>query len=173
MKNMNINSLTRLALLLAIIAMTQMFGRMIPDSNFVVGSIINACLLIAVSTVGLRGAGVLSILAPFTSLISNHAPIAAALLPFAPAIAVANFAYCLVFFYLMKKNKIAGVALGSLVKFGLLFGAINVFLNIMSFPKFAAVLLMLFSWPQLVTALIGGAIALTVIRRLEKINFNK
>ena len=171
MKKINVASITKLALLLAIIAMIQMFGRLIPNGNLVVGSIVNACLLIAVATVGLRGAAILSFLAPFTSLISNHAPIAAALLPFAPVIVVGNFVYAAIFYYMMKKNKIAGVALGSVAKFGILYVGVTVFLSLMSFPKFAAVLLVLFSWPQLITALIGGFIALTVIKRLEKTGF--
>lgn len=173
MKKANVNEITKTALLLAIIAMIQMFGRFLPNSNFIVGSIVNACLLISVAAVGLRGAALLSILSPLTSLINNHAPIAAALLPFAPFIAAGNFLYALIFYLLMKKSKLTGIVVGSLAKFALLYAAINLFLNLLSFPKFAKILLMLFSWPQLITALIGGAIALAVIKNLEKSTYLK
>ncbi len=168
MKRTNIQFLTRTAMLLAIVIVIQMVGRLLPNSNFVVGPLVNACLLISVALIGLKGGVIISIAAPFTSLINNHAPIATALLPFAPFVALGNFVFVVIFYFLMKKNKIAGVIAGSVIKFAFLYGAINAFLYVFDFPKFAKILLTLFSWPQLITAIIGGFVALAVIKVLEK-----
>ncbi len=168
MKNDKIGMITRTAVLLAVVVVVQMAGRSLPYSNFIVGPLVNMCILIAAMTAGIGGGVVIAVLSPFTSLINNHAALAAALLLYAPVISVANLILVIVFYFLYNRNKYAGVILGSILKFGFLYGSINLFLNIFEFPKFAQKLLAMFSWPQLVTALIGGFIAIPVIIRIRK-----
>ncbi len=169
MKNDKIGMITRTAVLLAVVVAVQMVGRILPFNNFIVGPMVNLCILVAAMTAGIGGGVAIAVLSPFTSLINNHAPLAAALLLYAPVISVANLILVLVFYFLYNKNKYAGVILGSILKFGFLYGSINLFLNIFEFPKFAQRLLGMFSWPQLVTALIGGFIAIPVIARIRKV----
>lgn len=168
MKNNRVHTITRTAVLLAVVVVVQMVGRNLPYSNFIVGPLVNMCILIAAMTAGVGGGIAIAVLSPFTSLINNHAPMAAALLPFAPAIAAANLLFVVVFYFLYNKSKYAGIVLGALLKFGFLFGVVNLFLNIFDFPKFAKTLITMFSWPQLVTALVGGFIAIPVIQRIRK-----
>ncbi len=163
-----IRMLTRTAVLLAVVVVVQMAGRNLPNSNFIVGPLVNMCLLAAVMNAGLTGGLTIAILSPFTSLINNNAPVAAALLTFAPVIAIANIIFILAFYFLYNKNKYVGLGIAAFLKFGFLFLAIRVFLNIFSFSKFTARLLELFSWPQLITALIGGIVAIPVIYSLRK-----
>ena len=162
--------ITRTALLLALVIVFQMVGRSIPNNNFIVGPLVNACLLISTALAGVWSGIIISFLAPFTSLINNHAPVAAALLPFAPFVGAGNAIYVISFYLLRKKSPIAGIGIGSILKFGFLYGAITLFLRILSFPKFAKALLLLFGWPQLITALIGGVVALIVIVAVKRSN---
>ncbi len=162
-----IQFMTRTALLLALVITIQMAGRLIPNSNFVVGPLVNACLLVSTALAGVWSGIIISVISPFASLINNHAPVAAALLPFAPFVAVANAVYVLSYYLLRKKSAVAGVGIGSVLKFAFLYTGINIFLQLFNFPKFAKVLTFLFGWPQLLTALIGGIIALAVIKVLK------
>ncbi|MHB8063397.1 MAG: ECF transporter S component [Ruminiclostridium sp.] len=168
MNSVKIRMLTRTAVLLAVVVVIQMIGRSIPNSNLIVGPLVNMCLLIAAMTAGIGGGITIAILSPFTSLINNNAPIAAALLPFAPVIAAANVIFILVFYFLYNKNKYVGWVSAAVLKFGFLFLSIRLFLNIFDFPKFTDKLIDLFSWTQLVTALIGGFVALPIIIVVRK-----
>ena len=163
-----IRLITRTAVLLAVVVVVQLVGRSLPNNNFIVGPLVNMCLLVAAMTAGVTGGITIAILSPLTSLINNNAPVAAALLPFSPVIALANIAFVLTFYFLYNKNKYIGLAAAAVFKFGLLFLGIRIFLNIFDFPKFTQKLFQLFSWPQLVTAIIGGIIAIPVIYTLKK-----
>ncbi|WP_027627802.1 ECF transporter S component [Ruminiclostridium cellobioparum] len=164
----NIRMITRTAVLLAVVVVVQIVGRSLPNNNFIVGPLVNMCLLLAAMTAGMAGGITIAILSPFTSLINNNAPIAAALLPFAPVIALANIIFVLAFYLLYNKNKFIGLGVGAVLKFGVLFLGIRIFLNIFSFPKFTQKLFELFSWPQLLTAVIGGLVAIPVIYSVRK-----
>ena len=159
--------MTRTALLLALVITIQLAGRMIPNNNFVVGPLVNACLLVSTAFAGVWSGIIIAIVSPFASLINNHAPVAAALLPFAPFVAAANAVYVLSYYFLAKRSPIAAVGVGAVLKFAFLFTGIRLFLQIFSFPKFAKVLTVLFGWPQLLTALLGGIIALAAIKALK------
>jgi len=162
--------IARTAILLALTIVFQMMGRFLgPNNNYIVGPLVNAALLVATAATGLWGATAISVIAPFVSALTNKAAIAPLILSFSPFIALGNFVYVLCFFLLSKKNKVVGVIIGSIVKFGLLFASISAFIRVMNVEeKSAAVLTSLFSWPQLFTALVGGAIALFVIKTLKR-----
>ncbi|HOJ10931.1 MAG TPA: ECF transporter S component [Clostridiales bacterium] len=170
MRRPKVQFITRTAILLALTIMFQMMGRFLgPNNNFIVGPLVNAALLIATAATGLWGATTISVIAPFVSALTNKAPIAPILLPFTPFIAIGNFILVLFFYLFMKKNKIAGIITGSVLKFSFLYASISVFLKVMKVPEGPSkVLNSLFSWPQLVTALAGGVIALVVIKALGK-----
>lgn len=166
----NIRFITRTAILLALVVVFQMVGRMIPYNNFIVGPLVNACLLISTAIAGVWSGVVIAVLSPFTSLINNHAPIAPILLLFAPFVAIGNSLLVAAFGILKKKNEILGIVIGALLKFGFLWGAIVTFINVKGDikPAVAKTLTGLFSYPQLITALIGGAVALVAIKALKK-----
>jgi len=167
---MSTRFITRTAILLALTVVFQMAGRFVPppSNSFIVGPLVNACLLVSTALAGIWGGLIISILSPFTSLINNHAPIAAALLPFAPVVAAGNFILVLSYYFLRKRSRILGIAIGAVLKFAFLFGGVKVFLGLFSFPKFAKTMIALFGLPQLITALIGGVVAIIVIKALEK-----
>lgn len=164
-----IKFITRTALLLALVVAVQMAGRLLPNNNFIVGPLVNACLLVSTALAGVWSGIIISVVSPFSSLINNHAPVAAALLPFAPFVAAGNAIFVLSFYLLRKKSAAAGIGIGAVLKFAFLYFAIRLFLRMFEFSKFAKVLTALFSWPQLITALLGGVIALAVIKALKNI----
>jgi hypothetical protein len=167
-KSLDVNKkIARTAILLALTAAIQVAGRFLtpfmgPANMFVVGTLVNACLLIAVYYAGIWGATVISFAVPFTALLSG-APVP---LPFIPFIGAGNFLLVL-FFYLLKQN-IPGIIVGAILKSAFLFASILIFVKVSGVPaKLAGVLYFLFSWPQVVTALLGGGVFLAAKRVLK------
>lgn len=165
---MNIRIITRTAILLALTIVFQMLGRFIPlgqFNQFIVGPLVNSCLIIAAVYTGLAGGAVVAVLSPFGAILTG----AAIPLPFAPFIAAGNFILVLTYF-LLKKKPLAGIVSGAVLKFGFLLASVNFFVWMMGLPaKKAAALIASFSWPQLVTAVIGGLLALLVLKVLGKV----
>lgn len=164
---MNVKIITRTAILLALAILFQTMGRVIPlgqFNQFVVGPLINACLIVAAAYTGLAGGAFVSVLSPFGAILTG----VAIPLPFAPFIAAGNFILVLAF-YLLRKKPLLGIASGAVLKFGFLLASINLFVRFMNIPsKKAAIMIGTFSWPQLITAIIGGLLALLVLKALEK-----
>ena len=76
----------------------------------------------------------------------------------------------LLYALIKKKNRIAGIIAGSVVKAGFLYASVKAFLWFMKVNEPVAITLTtLFSWPQLVTAIIGGAITFAVIPAIKKV----
>jgi len=157
--------ITRTAILLALTIVFQTIGRAITlgqFNQFITGSLVNACLVVAAAATGLWGGAAVALLAPFGAILTG----AAVPLPFAPVIAVGNFILVLMYI-LIKKNHILGIAVGAVLKFGFLFLGVNIFVNLMGIPaQKAPAMIATYSWPQLVTAVIGGVLALLVIKAL-------
>lgn len=169
MNNNKLKYLTRTAMLLALTIVFQFLGRHIPlgqNSNFIVGPLVNACLIISAGLVGIFGGAVISVLSPYGAILTG----ATLPLPLAPFIAVGNFVLVLAF-YIFRKRKVIGIISGSIAKFAVIYGSllyIIPFFKLMPANKAMNLAGAAFGWPQLVTALIGGIIAIPIIYRLEK-----
>jgi len=159
--------ITRTAILLALTIVFQTMGRSIPlgqFNQFITGSLVNACLIVAADTTGLWGGAAVAILAPFGAILTG----ATMPLPFAPVVAAGNFILVLMY-ALIRRNHILGIAAGAVLKFAFLFAGVNIFVRLMNMPgQKAAAMTSMFSWPQLVTAAIGGIIALLVLKALNR-----
>lgn len=172
---MNVKFITRTAILLALTVVFQSMGRFLTPymgtyNSFIVGPLVNACLLIATAIVGIGSGALIALTAPFGAILTG----AAVPLPFAPFIAIGNFLIVLGFYILWKRSQIAGIIVGSLIKFGFLWGAIFFMIPVLTAGKPAKAvaqmttsLMFTFSWPQLVTALIGGALAIIVLKTIK------
>lgn len=161
--------LTRTAMLLVLTIIFQAFGRSFPlggNSSFIVGPLVNACLLISTGLIGIYSGTAISILSPIGAILTG----AAMPLPFVPFVALGNFALVL-FFYLLRKKKVLGVITGAIVKFLVIYGSLLTvipYFKILPPMQISKFITGQFGWAQLITALIGGVIALPVIIRLEK-----
>lgn len=170
----NIRFVTRTALLLAVAILFQFLGKYLGTyNNFIVGPVVNAVLLIATEIVGIFSGIFISIAAPLVSALTNKAAIAPVILAFSPFIMAGNAVYVVIYALLNKSKTLTSRSLaagvGSVVKFLLLYGSVLAFTRLMSInEKIAAVLVGLFGWPQLVTAIIGSIVAILVIPVLKR-----
>ncbi|MGI6113781.1 MAG: ECF transporter S component [Mahellales bacterium] len=160
--------ITRTALLLALAVLFQTVFRVIlpePTVNvFIVGTLVNAVLLIATASVGILGGVAVSVLTPVIALLQGHV----ALVWMVPIIAAGNCILVIIYGLLTKRNSYLAFITGAVVKFIFLYFGIKAsFQFIMGAPvPFPASFL--YSWPQLVTAVLGGVVAMGIIRILGK-----
>ncbi len=156
-----------LALLIALQSITKPFGQ------YVTGSCVNAVLALAVLVAGWGSGLTVALVSPLLAFFLGIAPN-----PFAvPAIMVGNAVYVALLRWICGNcRKFWRMAVGWIAaaagKFATLYFVVvvlicNVFAD--KIGKAAKVLQATFSWPQLITALIGGAVALSVTPILKKV----
>lgn len=158
--------ITTVAILMALTVVFQLLSKFVPlgqFDNFITGSLVNMCLIISVSMTGVLGGALVGIITPFVALLTGS-PVP---LIFIPSISICNFSLILSF-SLLKRIKIINIVVPAIIKTALLYLSINIILSILKLaPQKSKMLLYLFGWPQLVTALIGGIIAIIIISRLK------
>ena len=161
-----------LALLVALQAITKGFGQ------FVTGSCVNAILAVAVLFAGLGSGITVALVSPVLAYLLGIAPQVLVV----PAIMVGNAVFVLTLHFLVDGRKPMAQVLGwltaSVCKFAILYMIVaKVVCGILASRLLASgalkepmlkALPATFSWPQLVTALIGGGIALLIIPALKK-----
>ena len=153
----NLNLLTKAAALLAIAIVFQL-AKM---GQYVTGIGINTVLITAVGTCGLPWAAAIGFMTPVLAvLLGVQPPVTVVLVPF---IIVANILYAVIFRILKKYNDYLGVFAAALAKFMLLYAAANMIIN-----KLPAPVKLAFSFPQLVTALAGGMLAILIMKILKR-----
>lgn len=162
-----IRFITRTALLLALTVMFQMLRPLLSlpplASNFIIGSLVNASLAISSVMVGIWGGLVISVVAPIIAFLQQHIKF----VWLVPIIAGGNAVLVLLYGWWYRKNRWVGIGLAALVKFVVLFALVKMAINTFVVPQAAAAMLsLMFSWPQVVTALIGGVLALPVLKSL-------
>ncbi|KYZ76998.1 hypothetical protein AXX12_02315 [Anaerosporomusa subterranea] len=160
--------LTRTALLLAITLIFQSLRFFIPIpplfSTFLVGSLVNATLLISLNAVGLLPTLFLAVIAPLVAYFQQLLLLPIFILP----VAAGNMVYVGVFFLLSARGTMFAAATAASGKTLLLYLTFSWLLSWVSIPpKIASGLLFVMSWPQLVTALAGAALASIISRRLR------
>lgn len=160
--------LVRTALLIALLVTLQYITK--AGGQFVTGSCVNAVLAISVLICGLSSGLTVALISPFMAFLLGIGP---ALVYIVPAIAVGNTVFVVLLHFLYRDKlymRLIALIAGATAKFATLYLLVSVLLcNIlplkpMQIAKFQA----MFSWPQLVTALIGGAVALIVAPILRK-----
>lgn len=150
-----------LALLIVLQWATKSFGQ------FVTGSCVNCVLAVAALVVGWQGGLTVAVVSPFVAFLLSIGPKNIAVVP---AIAVGNAVLVLVLWLFLHKRIqvlrcILGVVCAAGAKFLTLYLlVVQVLCRVLTLPeKQAAMFTAMFSWPQLVTALIGAAVAMAVI----------
>lgn len=163
-----------LALLVVLQALTKSFGQ------FVTGSCVNAVLAVAVLLAGMGSGVTIALISPVLAYLLGIAP----QLVTVPAIMVGNT----VFVVLLRQiaggeskvlgRQIAAWLIAAVAKFATLYIlVVKIICGVASAPLLAAgtlkesmlkMLPTMFAWPQLVTALIGGAVALAIVPVLKK-----
>jgi hypothetical protein len=160
-----ISALVKFSALLAVVIFAPLF-----HNQIITGSLVNAALFIAVITLGLREAILISILPSLFALTTGTLPVILA--PITPFIMLSNVLLVLVFNSLKNVNYWWKIFSAALIKFIFLFAAASWAINILFHKELPAALLTIFSWPQLLTALIGGVLAYLVTRNIKPITSN-
>ncbi len=156
-----------LALLVTVQYLTRSFGQLIT------GSCVNMVLAVGAIMCGVYGGGALALLSPFLAYFLGIGP---QLLPIVPAIALGNFVYVILISLICGSKElkpvraVAGIIVGSVVKFVTLYiVVVKVLCNVLTLKEQQiATFTAMFSYPQLITALVGGAVALLAASVLKK-----
>ena len=152
-----LNLLTKAAVLLAIAVVFQL----VKMGQYVTGTGINAVLITAVGVCGLPWAIAIGIMTPMLAvLLGVQPPPAIVLVPF---IMAGNTVYVVLFSLLRRYIDYIGIIAAASAKFILLYTAANIIIG-----KLPAPIKLAFSFPQLITALAGGAIALVVLKTIPR-----
>lgn len=169
-KQMNVKTITRAAILIALLVALQYATASM--GQFVTGSCVNLVLAVAALFAGLWSGVAVALLSPFFAFLLGVGP---KLIQIVPFIALGNVVYVLVLALLGKRfgklpQILVAVVAAAVCKFATLFLVIvRVVLPMLGLPeKQVQTMSVMFSWPQLVTALIGGCLALVVVPALKK-----
>jgi len=160
--------LTRTALLLALTLVFQSLRFIIPIpvflSTFLIGSLVNACLLVAVETVGLRPTLLIVFVAPIVAYFQQLLPLPIFIIP----VALGNALYIGVFYVGKRWNLWLRLGIAASSKAVFMYVAFSWLLTLIAIPvKIATGLMLVMSWPQLVTGVIGGILASIIKKRLR------
>ena len=176
--NKKIRWITETAVMLALLVALQALNK--PMGQLVTGSFVNAVLAVTVLVAGLYSGITVALISPVLAYLLGIAPQILTV----PAIMVGNTVYVMLLYFIAGKDskkvlrQVIAWITAAAAKFATLY-AIVVWLicGVLAEKLLAAgtlkppmlkVLPATFSWPQLFTALIGGAVALLIVPVLRK-----
>ena len=169
--------ITQTAIFIALLVSAQAVTR--PLGQFVTGSCVNFILVSSCIYAGLPSAAVVAVVSPIFAFLIIGTPVFPLLIPVMMAgnfvlVGAIHFISGKSFEHINRRSYIrAGIAvvIGAALKFLVLWvGIVQIaltFIPDIRQPQIDAMSLM-FSWPQLVTALIGSSLAMTVMPHLKK-----
>lgn len=175
--NRKVRWITETAVLLALLVVLQYATR--PLSQIVTGSCVNAVLAVTVLLVGTGSGVTVALISPVMAYLLGIAP----QLVTVPAIMVGNTVFVLLLGGIAGKDSSLGARaaawlLAAVAKFAVLyFLVVKIICGIASAPLLTSGTLkapmleklpVMFAWPQLITALIGGGIGLLIVPVLRK-----
>lgn len=165
----NIKSVALALLLLFAISYLPFFIH----NQWFVGPMVNALLVIILFVSGLRTAVLASLAPSLMALLGGLLP--AALTPVIPFIMIANIIFILTIDTLARgqvnsRKYWAGILLGASLKFVFLYFSTSLIIGLLLNNNLAPVVSRMMSWPQLVTALLGGGVAYLVLTRVKSLN---
>ena len=180
--------ITETAVMLALLVCLQWVGSFVPDQmtkQLITGTLVNCVLAVTVLMVGLSSGLTVALISPICAFVFGIAPNIVTVLP----IMAGNCCYVALLYFIIGKARKFGwqqpVALVSaaVVKFGVLYLLVVKLIcgvasdallgkkigeTVVLAPKMLTMLPTMFAWPQLVTALTGGIIALAIVPVLRK-----
>lgn len=166
----NTRQITRTAALLALLVILQAATK--PAGQLVTGSCVNAILAVAALLCGLWPGVVIAAVSPFAAFLLGIGP---QLIAVVPAISLGNVVYVVFLCLITGKSaalgmRLVGLFAASCAKFATLYLVVlQLLCRVMPVSQKQVVMLSTtFNWPQLVTALIGGALALLIVPLLKK-----
>lgn len=137
-------------------------------NQFITGPIVNASLFLAAFMLGSGGAILIGLVPSVVALSSGLLPVVLA--PVVPFIMIGNAILIVVFNNLRKFNTVFASIIAAIAKYLFLYLSVYWISNLIT-QKSAALKAasMMMQWPQLLTALMGAAIALILLKIFRKI----
>lgn len=161
--------LARTAVLIALLIAFQFATKAL--GQLVTGTCVNLILAVSVLTCGICSGAAVAVISPLFAFLFGIGP---SMIHFVPAIALGNVIYIILIGFLssvfvFKGGKIAAVVIAASAKFIVLFLLVTRFIiPILSISgPSTAILAAGFSWPQLITALVGGILAIFVAKAIS------
>ncbi len=185
--NKKIRWITETAMMLALLIVLQWVGSFIPDQmvkQLVTGSCVNGVLAVTVLMVGMSSGITVAVISPVCAFLFGIAPNFITVAP----IMLGNVCYVVLLRVLVGKKwsairQVIALVVAALVKFAVLYLLVVVVICdlasgallgqkigeiVVLAPPMLKMLPTMFAWPQLVTALIGGGLALAITPVLRK-----
>ena len=174
---------TRTAMGIALIIVAQLLGKVFPAgavitgpfsvNQLVTGSLVN-CVLFVFTAISGIGSGVT--IGVVSAMLAQFIGIGPAVSAVSPVVACGNALLCVVYGLVIGKHGTEGVrqwiamAIAAVLKCAFLWITVPAVLGLLSgVPEQQVKMIsIMFSWPQGLTALIGGALALAILPRLGK-----
>ena len=162
------HTLTRTALIAALLLTFQSLRLLLPlpplASTLLIGSLVNACLILGAASGGYRSLAFLSVLAPLVAYFQQLLPLPI----FIPLVAGGNFLFGSLYLLLQGQKNVLILLVPPLGKMLFLWGGVTFLLSLLALPEFIQRLLgLLLSWPQFLTSLAGLLLAQLVLKRLR------
>ena len=175
---MKTSHLTLTALLLSLCIANQFLKN---ASVYLTGSIVNCILILAAVFCGLWGAATLSLITPLTSWLITGSPLMSAIPLIVPCVMIGNIIFAVsvrvsVHKKLCIRNLLLGALFGAILKAAFMGGTISLLLLPLLGPSTGlpapalAAARVTFSITQLITALIGGALAVLIVPTLKRVS---
>lgn len=163
--------ITETAVMTALLIVVQAVTK--PAGQYVTGTCVNAVLAVSVLVVGLWSGVTVALLSPFFAFLLGIGP---QLFPIAPSIAAGNLVFVLLLCLLAGGKdlpiwrKAAAWIVAAAAKFAVLYVlVVKILCAALTLPEAqTAMFTVMFSYPQLVTALAGGGIALLLAPLLRR-----
>lgn len=133
--------------------------------QMITGPIVNATLFAATILLGTTGGIFVGLIPSLIALSVGTLP--AALAPMIPYIMLSNAILVLTFSFLKERNYWLAIGVSSFLKFIFLFSSSSLVINLLLRKELAQSVASMMSWPQLVTALLGGGLAWIILRRKD------
>ncbi len=135
-------------------------------TQWLTGPLVNGLLILTLLTVGLSEALVLSLIPSTVALSAGLLPLPLA--PMVPFIIISNAIFVLGFYYLKPINNYFALITSAFLKFIFLFLTVQFLMSTMLSDKLIGKLSIMMSWPQFITAIVGGLIAFAIIKTTKK-----
>ena len=168
---------TRTGVLIALLITLQWLtaGTQAFAGQYITGTCVNCVLAVSALAAGLYSGICVALLSPFFAFLLKIGP---AVPQIVPCIAAGNVAFVLLLYFMTNREGLsllkqyAGLIIAAFGKFVVLYVLVTkLFVPLMGenlAPKQVALFTTMFSWPQLITALLGGAAAISIIPFVKK-----
>lgn len=152
-----ITNLTKFVVLVGVAAMAPLLHQ-----QMITGAVVNATLFVTTALLGSRYGIIAGLIPSVIALSVGLLP--PVLAPMVPFIMIGNAILVLSFNALKDKNYWLGVLAASVLKFVFLYSTSAIVVNLLFKKEIAYQVSTMMSWPQLLTAIIGGILAYSFLR---------